>query len=102
MIDEQYIAKIISVLYLCKMLLPLKTTVNDAAWNQFEQDFQISTEFLLWVNKVLPVFQELTELGEIYARIGKTVPLEGEHKTTALLRWLKVQVNMTREHPTYQ
>lgn len=102
MIDEQFIAKIISLLYLCKMLFPLKTHANDAAQHQFEQDFRISTEFLLWVDKVLPVYQQLDELGEIYARIGKTVPLEGEHKITALLRWLKVQANMSCTHPTYQ
>ena len=101
MIDEQYIAKIISMMYLCKMLLSLKTHTHDPARHQFEEDFRIATEFLMWVDNVLPVFHQLDELGEIYARMGKTVPLEGEHKTTALLRWLRVQADSDDEGPTY-
>ena len=101
MIDEQYIAKTIGLLYLCRMTLPLKPGLDEVAFNRFALDLKESVEFLIWVSQVLPVYHELNELGELYARLGKTDSSGEENKVSALLRWLREGATADDEEKTY-
>ena len=101
MIDEQYLSKAISILVLCRMLLPLKKDTNKEAWNQFTTDFDNSVLFLFHVSEMLPYARELENLAKLYVTNGKVSMLEGENEARALLRWLKNNARPNKSRKTY-
>ena len=101
MIDEQYLSRAISILVLCRMLLPLKKEMNSDAWNQFTADFENSVSFLFHVSEVLPYVRELDNLAKLYVANGKISVLDGENEAGALLRWLKNNAKPNKRRKTY-
>ena len=101
MIDEQYLSKAISILVLCRMLLPLKKETNAEAWNQFTADFDNSVLFLFHVSEVLPYVRELDNVAKLYVANGKVSMLDGENEAGALLRWLKNNAHPNKSRKTY-
>ena len=100
MIDEQYISKTLGLLYLCSTLLSQKSNFNEAAKNEFIKDCNVSVDFLCQLVKILPVYHEITAIGQLFAQTGKTRPFKNEDDTTALLRWLNAQTNVMKESET--
>ncbi len=101
MIDEQYLSKAISILVLCRMLLPLKKETNAEALKQFTADFENSVSFLFHVSEVLPYVRELDNLAKLYVANGKFSMLDGENEAGALLRWLKNNAKPNKRRKTY-
>ena len=101
MIDEQYIAKTIGILVLCRMLLSLKKETDQNALNQFTADFDNSVSFLFHVSDVLPYVRELDHVAKLYTANGKLSMLDGENEAGALLRWLKNHLKPNRRRQTY-
>lgn len=101
MIDEQYIAKVMSILVLCRMLLPLKRDTTKEAWDQFTTDFDDSVLFLFHVSEMLPYYRELDNLAKRYVANGKVSMLDGENEAGALLRWLKNNARQNKRKKTY-
>ncbi len=101
MIDEQYIAKVMSILVLCRMLLPLKKNTTKEAWDQFTTDFDDSVLFLFHVSEMLPYYRELENLAKLYVANGKVSMLDGENEAGALLRWLKNNARQNKRKKTY-
>lgn len=101
MIDEQYLSKAISILVLCRMLLPPEKETNAEAWNQFTADFDSSVSFLFHVSEVMPYARELENLAKLYVANGKVSVLDGENEAGALLRWLKDNARPSKRRKTY-
>lgn len=78
MIDEQYISKTLGLLYLCSTLLSQKSNFNEAAKNEFIKDYNVSVDFLCQLVKILPVYHEITAIGQLFAQTGKTRPFKNE------------------------